>query len=301
MGSAVERALRSQGCRNISVRTHGELDLTDAAAVRRFYQSEKPEVVFLAAARVGGIHANNTFPGEFIYQNLAIQTNVIHEAWRHGVQDLVYFGSGCMYPKLCEQPMREEALLTGALEPTNEPYAVAKIAGMSMCLSYNRQYQTNYRVLIPTNLYGIEDNFHPDEAHVIPAILRRFHAARERGDESISIWGTGQARREFLCVDDMVEGCFFLLEHYKENKPINIGFGTDVSIAELAETVKEVVGFKGRLEFDTSKPDGMPRKLVDSTRMEQLGWKANTFLREGLASVYAWYLDKLKHPEGARL
>ena len=301
MGSAVERALRSQGCRNISVRTHGELDLTDAAAVRRFYQSEKPEVVFLAAARVGGIHANNTFPGEFIYQNLAIQTNVIHEAWRHGVQDLVYFGSGCMYPKLCEQPMREEALLTGALEPTNEPYAVAKIAGMSMCLSYNRQYQTNYRVLIPTNLYGIEDNFHPDEAHVIPAILRRFHAARERGDESISIWGTGQARREFLCVDDMVEGCFFLLEHYKENKPINIGFGTDVSIAELAKTVKEVVGFKGRLEFDTSKPDGMPRKLVDSTRMEQLGWKANTSLREGLASVYAWYLDKLKHPEGARL
>ena len=299
VGSAIVRQLQARGCTQIITRTHAELDLVDQAAVRAFFAAEKPEVVILAAARVGGIHANNTYPADFIYDNLMMECNVIHEAFRAGVRKLLFLGSSCIYPKLAPQPMTESCLLTGTLEPTNEPYAVAKIAGIKLCESYNRQHGTDYRSVMPTNLYGPNDNFHPDNSHVVPAMLRRFHEAVQSGAQEVGVWGTGTPMREFLHVDDMAEASLFVLDldtaTYQANTQpmlshINVGTGTDVTIRELAETIAEVTGFKGRLVFDTSKPDGTPRKLMDVSRLADMGWRARIGLREGLEQAYQWFL-----------
>jgi len=298
VGGAIVRTLLAQGvdATDIVTRTHAELDLTDQHAVREFFALEKPDQVYLAAAKVGGIHANNTYPAEFIYQNLMLQANVIHAAHVHGVQKLLFLGSSCIYPKLAPQPMAETALLTGALEPTNEPYAVAKIAGIKLCESYNRQYGRDYRSVMPTNLYGPGDNYHPENSHVIPALLRRFHEAKERGDPAVTIWGTGTPRREFLYVDDMAAASVFVMNlapdaYQAQVQPqlshINVGCGSDVTIAELADTVARVVGYQGRITFDSSKPDGTPRKLMDSTRLVAMGWSAKIGLEEGLAYAYS--------------
>ena len=298
VGAAITRQLESQGFSNVITRTHAELDLCDQAAVRDFFAAEKPEYVILAAGKVGGIHANNTYPAEFIYENVMIEANVIDAAYRNNVQRLLFLGSSCIYPKHAEQPMREEALLTGELESTNEPYALAKIAGIKMCESYNRQYGTDYRSVMPTNLYGQGDNFHPENSHVIPALMRRFHEARLRGDKEVIVWGTGNAMREFLHVDDMAAASLFVLQldnaTYKANtqamlSQINIGTGVDCTIREMAETVKHVVGFEGELIFDTSKPDGPPRKLLDVSRIKAMGWEHAISLEEGLASTYEWF------------
>ena len=298
VGAAITRQLESQGFSNVITRTHAELDLCDQAAVRDFFAAEKPEYVILAAGKVGGIHANNTYPAEFIYENVMIEANVIDAAYRNNVQRLLFLGSSCIYPKHAEQPMREEALLTGELESTNEPYALAKIAGIKMCESYNRQYGTDYRSVMPTNLYGQGDNFHPENSHVIPALMRRFHEARLRGDKEVIVWGTGNAMREFLHVDDMAAASLFVLQldnaTYKANtqamlSQINIGTGVDCTIREMAETVKHVVGFEGELIFDDSKPDGPPRKLLDVSRIKAMGWEHAISLEEGLASTYEWF------------
>jgi nucleoside-diphosphate-sugar epimerase len=266
--------------------------------VNAFFSSERPEYVILAAAKVGGIHANNTYPAEFIYQNLMIEANVAHAAWRSGVKRLLFLGSSCIYPREAPQPMGEEALLTGPLEPTNEPYALAKISGIKLCESYNRQYGTDFRSVMPTNLYGINDNFHPENSHVIPALMRRFHEAKQRGDQEVTVWGSGTVMREFLYVDDMAEASLFVLnldeKTYRENtRPmlshINIGTGVDVTIRELAETMKEVVGYSGAIRFDASKPDGAPRKLIDVSRLASMGWTYATSLKEGLEKTYDWY------------
>ena len=297
VGSAILRRLRAQGHENLLTAGREELDLTEQAHVRRFFERERPDYVILAAAKVGGIHANKTYPAEFIYQNLIIEANVIDAAWRSGVKRLLFLGSSCIYPREAEQPMREEALLTGPLEPTNEPYALAKISGIKLCESYNRQYGTDFRSVMPTNLYGPGDNFHPQNSHVIPALMRRFHEAKVRGDERVTVWGTGKPMREFLHVDDMAEASLFVLdldvETYQENtRPmlshINIGTGKDCTIRELAETMKRVVGFEGELVFDSSKPDGAPRKLLDVSRLEKMGWRYRIELAEGLASTYDW-------------
>ena len=303
VGSAIVRNLEAKGHANILKRTHAELDLTDAAATDAFFAEHKPEYVFLAAAKVGGIVANNSYPAEFIRDNLAIQTNVIHSAWKHGVTRLMFLGSSCIYPKMAPQPMREDCLLTGPLEPTNRPYALAKIAGIEMCWSYNRQYGTKYLAVMPTNLYGPGDNYHPENSHVIPALLRKFHEAKQRGDRTVTIWGTGTPRREFLYSDDMADACVFLMnladDKYvsllgsDESKTgrfepplVNVGVGEDVTIKELAELVGKVVGFEGELVFDTTKPDGTPRKLMDVGRLSGIGWKASTSLMRGLESAY---------------
>lgn len=300
VGSAIVRRLRSQGYNNLLLRTHAELDLTDERATRAFFDAERPEHVYLAAAKVGGIVANNSYPAEFIRDNLAIQTNVIHAAWLAGVQRLLFLGSSCIYPKLAPQPMREDALLTGPLEPTNRPYALAKIAGIEMCWSYNRQYGTRYLAAMPTNLYGPGDNYHPTNSHVIPALLRKFHDAKLKGEPAVTVWGTGTPRREFLYSDDMADACVFLMnlpdERYTallgsdesvtgrfEPPLINIGVGEDVTIAELATLVKHVVGYEGEITFDTSKPDGTPRKLMDVSLINAAGWRAATALETGLA------------------
>jgi len=281
-------------------RTHAELDLTDQAQVRGFMQAEKPDVVILAAAKVGGIHANNTYPADFIYENLMIECNVIHQAFAAGVRRLLQLGSSCIYPRAVPQPMREDALLTGVLEPTNEPYAVAKIAGIKLCESYNRQHGTDYRSVMPTNLYGPGDNFHPENSHVLPALIRRFHEAAQAGAEQVTIWGTGTPRREFLHVDDMAEASLFVLDLPKDaydanTEPmlshINVGTGTDVSILELAQMVAEVTGFRGRIDTDPSKPDGTARKLMDVGRLAAMGWRARIGLREGIEDAYRWYLQ----------
>ncbi|MCF7996748.1 MAG: GDP-L-fucose synthase [Chromatiaceae bacterium] len=300
VGAGIVRRLQAEGGDHaLLARTHRELDLTDAAAVEAFFAATRPTQVYLAAAKVGGIWANNTYPAEFIFQNLMIEANIIHSAWRHGVERLLFLGSSCIYPRLAEQPMREDALLSGALEPTNEPYAVAKIAGIKLCESYNRQYGTDFRSVMPTNLYGPGDNFHPENSHVIPALLRRFHAAKEAGDASVTVWGSGTPRREFLHVDDLADACVHVMnldaETYRtQTSPmcshINVGTGVDVTIRELAETVADVVGFRGELVFDASKPDGAPRKLLDVSRMRKLGWEARIGLREGLAETYDWFL-----------
>lgn len=299
VGSAIVRQLQARGCTQVITRTHAELDLTDQAAVRAFYAAEKPEVVILAAARVGGIHANNTYPADFIYDNLMMECNVIHEAFKAGVRQLLFLGSSCIYPKLAPQPMPESCLLTGTLEPTNEPYAIAKIAGIKLCESYNRQHGTDYRSVMPTNLYGPNDNFHPENSHVVPAMLRRFHEAVQANAEEVVIWGTGTPMREFLHVDDMAEASLFVLdldrEAYAANTQpmlshINVGTGSDVTIRELAETIAEVTGFRGRLVFDTSKPDGTPRKLMDVSRLAGMGWRARVTLRDGLRDAYQWFL-----------
>jgi GDP-L-fucose synthase len=304
VGSAILRRLRAAGHTQLIKRTHAELDLTDEHATRACFQAECPEYVFLAAAKVGGIVANNTYPAEFIRDNLAIQTNVIHAAWQAGVQRLLFLGSSCIYPKLAPQPMKESCLLTGPLEPTNRPYALAKIAGIEMCWSYNRQYGTRYLAAMPTNLYGPGDNYHPTHSHVIPGLLRKFHEARLRGEEAVTVWGTGTPRREFLYSDDMADACVFLMnlpdERYTallgsdesvsgrfEPPLVNIGVGEDVTIAELAALVARVVGFGGRIEYDTSKPDGTPRKLMDVGLVNAAGWKASTALEDGLKVAYA--------------
>lgn len=300
VGSAIVRQLQAQGCHRILTRTHAQLDLTQQGQVAEFFALEKPDVVILAAAKVGGIHANNTFPAEFIYENLMMEANVIHQAWRAGVQKLLFLGSSCIYPKLAAQPMTETALLTGTLEPTNEPYAVAKIAGIKLCESYNRQYGTDYRSVMPTNLYGPNDNFHPQNSHVLPALLRRFHEAAQSGADVVTIWGTGTPMREFLHVDDMAAASLFVLgldnaSYAANTEPmlshINVGTGTDVTIRELAEMIATVTGFSGRIDFDSSKPDGTPRKLMDVSRLANMGWRAGIDLRAGLATTYQWFLD----------
>jgi len=295
VGSAIVRALRRQDHSNILTRTHAELDLTDQSKVREFFAAEHIDEVYLAAAHVGGIHANNTYPAEFIYDNLMLQSNVIHEAWRAGVKKLLFLGSSCIYPRLAEQPIREEYLMTGALEPTNEPYAVAKIAGIKMCESYNRQYGTDYRSVMPTNLYGPGDNYHPENSHVIPALIRRFHDAKLNGAEKVTIWGTGSPRREFLYVDDMAAACIHVMNldssvYEKHTEPmlshINVGTGEDVTIKELAEIIKNAVGFSGYIEFDTSKPDGTPRKLMNTEKLTSLGWRPSMQLAKGIKETY---------------
>ena len=307
VGSGILRALRSQGVPEsfIVTRTHAELDLTDQRAVREFFASEKPKEVYLAAAKVGGIHANNTYPAEFIYRNLMIEANVIDAAWRNGVEKLLFLGSSCIYPKLASQPMREDALLTGPLEATNEPYAIAKIAGIKLSESYNRQYGTDYRSVMPTNLYGPGDNYHPENSHVIPALIRRFHEATVAGAASVAIWGTGTPMREFLYVDDMAAACVHVMNldkslYAEHTEPmlrhINVGCGEDLTIRELAEAIAETTGFEGAIEFDASKPDGTPRKLMDSSRLNSLGWKPNTSLKEGLKLAYQDFVRNYPHP-----
>ena len=307
VGSAIVRNLRAAGFGNIVTRAHAELDLTDERATRALFDTNKPEYVFLAAAKVGGIVANNTYPAEFIRDNLAIQTNVIHAAHLAGVNRLMFLGSSCIYPKLAAQPMREDALLTGPLEPTNRPYALAKIAGIEMCWSYNRQYGTQFLAAMPTNLYGPGDNYHPTNSHVIPALLRKFHEAKLRGDKTVIVWGTGTPRREFLFSDDMADACVFLMnlpdDRYQallgsdetatgrfEPPLVNIGIGTDVTIAELAELVRATTGFGGDISFDTSKPDGTPRKLMDVSLLNRTGWKARTALPDGLRVAYQEFM-----------
>jgi len=303
VGSAIVRQLESRGFTNLLMRTHKELDLTNQAQVQTFFKQEKPDYVILAAAKVGGIHANNTYPADFIYQNMMIEANVINSAYENKVKRLLFLGSTCIYPKAVDQPMREEAILTDVLEPTNEPYALAKIAGIKLCESYNRQHGTDFRSVMPTNLYGINDNFHPENSHVIPALMQRFHQAKINNDSEVVVWGTGNAMREFLYVDDMAEASLFVLEldekTYQTNtKPmlshINVGTGKDVTIREMAETMKGVVGFKGELSFDTSKPDGSPRKLIDVSRLSNMGWKYSIDLEDGLKKTYKWYLSQNK-------
>ncbi len=295
VGSAIVRELAKRGCKNIVTRTHAELDLSDQAQVRHFFASEMIDEVYLAAAHVGGIHANNTYPAEFIYDNLIIQANVIHEAWLNGIQKLLFLGSSCIYPRLAPQPIKEEYLMTGALEPTNEPYALAKITGIKMCESYNRQYGTDYRSVMPTNLYGPGDNYHPENSHVIPALIRRFHEARKNGANEVVIWGTGTPRREFLYVDDMASASIHVMELDQKTimantqpmqSHINIGCGEDVMISEVAALIAKVVEFDGKIVFDTSKADGAPRKWLDTGCLSRLGWKPNVSLEEGLIETY---------------
>ncbi len=307
VGSAIVRQLENQGCNNIITRTHAELDLTNQAQVASFFTENTIDVVILAAAKVGGIHANNEYPAEFIFDNLMIEANIINSAWQAGVQKLLFLGSSCIYPKMAEQPMREDALLTGALEATNEPYALAKIAGIKLCESYNRQYGVDYRSVMPTNLYGENDNFHPENSHVIPAMMRRFHEAKIAESHEVVVWGTGKPMREFLHVDDMAAACLHVVQldedTYQQNTQamlshINVGTGVDCTIRELAETMARVVGFKGDLVFDSSKPDGTPRKLMDVSRLKALGWEASISLEEGLKSTYQWFLKNVGELRG---
>jgi GDP-L-fucose synthase len=304
VGLAIVRQLKSRGFTNLLMRTHKELDLTNQVEVQNFFLQEKPDYVILAAAKVGGINANNTYPADFIYQNMMIEANVINSAYESKVKRLLFLGSTCIYPKAVEQPMREDALLTDVLEPTNEPYAIAKIAGIKLCESYNRQYGTDFRSVMPTSLYGVNDNFHPENSHVIPALMRRFHEAKVNNDAEVIVWGTGNAMREFLYVDDMAVASLFVLKldekTYKTNTQpmlshINVGTGKDVTIREMAETMKQVVGYEGNLTFDTTKPDGSPRKLIDVSRLSNMGWKYSINLEDGLKKTYKWYLtqDKL--------
>lgn len=299
VGGAIARKLRDRGVEVIT-RTHAELDLTDQAAVRTFFEAEKPDGVVLAAAKVGGIHANNTYPAQFIYENLMIEANVVHQGYAAGVHRLLFLGSSCIYPRAVAQPMREDTLLTGILEPTNEPYAIAKIAGIKLCESYNRQYGTDYRSVMPTNLYGPGDNFHPENSHVMPALIRRFHEAVESGAQEVVIWGTGTPWREFLHVDDMAEASLFVFDLDKETyaantqpmlSHINVGYGEDVTIAELAGLIAGVTGFAGKISFDSSKPDGTMRKLMDSSRLRAMGWTPHVTLEAGLRETYQWFLD----------
>ncbi len=299
VGSAIVRQLQAKGFTNIISRTHEELDLCEQIAVREFMQAEKPDYVILAAAKVGGIYANNTYPAEFIYKNLMMEANVINETYQSGCNNLLFLGSSCIYPKMADQPMTEQALLTGVLESTNEPYAIAKIAGIKLCESYNRQYGTNYRSVMPTNLYGENDNFHPENSHVIPAMMRRFHEAKLNGDKEVVVWGTGKPMREFLHVDDMAAASIYVVqlddEAYQANTQpmlshINVGTGIDCTIRELAETMQKVVGFEGELIFDATKPDGTLRKLMDVSRLKKLGWQASIDLECGLRETYNWFL-----------
>ena len=306
VGSAIVRNLKTRGFTNLITRTHAELDLTHQAAVNVFFQAEQPDYVVLAAAKVGGIHANNTYLAEFIYQNLMIEANIIQAAYQQGVKRLLFLGSTCIYPRAVAQPMKEDALLTDTLEPTNEPYAIAKIAGIKLCESYNRQYGTDYRSVMPTNLYGINDNFHPENSHVVPALMRRFHQAKAENQAEVIVWGSGAPKREFLNVDDMAAASLFVLEldeaTYQANTQpmlshINVGTGKDVTIRELAETMQRVVGYPGKVSFDSSKPDGPPRKLIDTTRLTAMGWRYQIELEQGLKQTYQWYQRQNHNPD----
>jgi GDP-L-fucose synthase len=293
VGSAIVRRLAAAGYTNLLTRTHADLDLTHQASVEQFLKHEKPDYVFLAAAKVGGIHANNTYRGEFIYQNLMMEANIVHAAWQAGVQRLLFLGSSCIYPRDCPQPIKEDYLLTGPLEPTNEPYAIAKIAGIKLCESYNRQYGTQYVSVMPTNLYGPNDNYDLNNSHVLPALIRKAHEAKLRGDASYVVWGSGKPMREFLYVDDMADACVYLMERTDiQDGLFNVGTGQDVTIRDLAETVMDVVGFEGEIVFDASKPDGTPRKLLNVDRLRALGWQSETSLRDGIAKAYADFLTK---------
>jgi GDP-L-fucose synthase len=292
VGSAIVRRLEAAGYSNVLTRTHAELDLTHQTSVAQFFKQEKPDYVFLAAAKVGGIQANNTYRAEFIYQNLMMETNIVHAAWQAGVQRLLFLGSSCIYPRDCPQPIKEDYLLSGPLEPTNEPYAIAKIAGIKLCESYNRQYGTQYVSVMPTNLYGPNDNYDLNNSHVLPALIRKAHEAKLRGDTSYRVWGSGRPMREFLYVDDMADACVFLMERDDVGDGLfNVGTGQDVTIRELAETVMDAVGIKGEIVFDASRPDGTPRKLLNVDRLRALGWHAQTLLRDGIAKTYADFLD----------
>lgn len=299
VGSAILRQLHARSVPTV-IRTHDELDLTDQLEVRDFFEREKPDAVILAAAKVGGIHANNNYPAEFIYENLMMECNIIHQAFQAGVQKLLFLGSSCIYPRAVRQPMQEDALLTGVLEPTNEPYAIAKIAGIKLCESYNRQYGTDYRSIMPANLYGPGDNFHVENSHVLPALIRRFHEAVAEGQDEVVIWGTGKPHREFLHVDDMAEASLFVMHlddaTYRANTQpmlshINVGSGEEIAIADLARMIAETTGFRGRITFDTSKPDGTPRKLMDNSRLASMGWTARISLEDGIRLTYQWFMD----------
>ena len=303
VGSAIVRVLNAQGQHNIVTRTHAELELTNQTQVRTFFEAEHIDHVYLAAAKVGGIHANNTYPAEFIYDNMMVQANVVHEAWRHGVKKLLFLGSSCIYPRMAEQPIREEYLMSGILEPTNEPYAMAKIAGIKLCESYNRQYGTDYRSVMPTNLYGPGDNYHPQNSHVIPALIRRFHEAKAGAVPEVVIWGSGRPMREFLFVDDMAAASVYVMnlapaQYHANTDPmhshLNVGTGVDVTIGELALLVGKAVGYQGQISFDTSKPDGTPRKLLDVSKLHALGWAAQVPLEQGLARTYQAFLGTNK-------
>ncbi|WP_266205695.1 GDP-L-fucose synthase [Pontibacter kalidii] len=293
VGSAIVRKLQKEGFNNIITRTSKELDLRNQLAVERFFVEEQPEYVFLAAAKVGGIQANNTYRAEFLYDNLMIEANIIHGAYRQGVQKLMFLGSSCIYPKLAPQPLKEEYLLTGPLEPTNEPYAIAKIAGIKLCEAYRDQYGCNFISVMPTNLYGYNDNYDLNNSHVLPALIRKFHEAKESSAPSVTVWGTGSPRREFLFADDLAEACLYLMEHYDGRELVNIGTGEDITIKELALLVKKVVGFEGELEFDTTKPDGTPRKLMDVSKLHSVGFKHSTSLEEGIALAYEDFKNKI--------
>lgn len=290
VGSAIARRLASNGFNTLVLKRSAELDLRNQAAVAAFFEKEQPEYVFLAAAKVGGILANNDYPADFIYDNLMIQSNIIHHSYRNGVKKLLFLGSSCIYPKFAPQPMKEEHLLDGKLEPTNEPYAIAKIAGIKTCQSYNRQYGTQFISVMPTNLYGPNDNFDLQSSHVLPALIRKFHEAKLAGKPSVEIWGTGSPKREFLHADDLADACVYLMQHYADNEIVNIGVGEDIAIKDLALLIKDIVGFRGELTFDTSKPDGTPRKLLDVSKLNGLGWKAGISLRDGITQTYQWYL-----------
>ena len=295
VGSAIVRKLQKEGYTNLISRTSAELDLRNQQAVTNFFASEKPEYVFLAAAKVGGIVANNIYRADFLYENLAIQNNVIHNAYITGVKKLMFLGSSCIYPKLAPQPLKEEYLLTGLLEPTNEPYAIAKIAGIKLCDAYRDQYGCNFISVMPTNLYGYNDNYHPQNSHVLPALIRKFHEAKMKGDPEVSIWGTGTPKREFLFADDLADACYFLMQNYNEPNLINIGTGEDISIKDLALLIKEHIGYSGTLNFDTTKPDGTPRKLMDVSKLHALGWKHKVELEEGIGLAYADFLKDYSH------
>lgn len=292
VGSAILRKLKFLGCRNIITRTHQEMDLMDRVKVNSFFAEEKPEYVFLAAARVGGIHANNTYPAEFIYENLMIQTNIIDLSYRYGIKKLLFLGSSCVYPKICPQPMKEEYLLTGPIETTNEPYGIAKLAGIKMCQAYNKQYGTNFISVIPANAYGIHDHFN-ENGHVVAALINKFHEAKIKDKESVTVWGTGKPKREFFYVDDLADACIFLMREYKDNEVINVGTGCDTSIADLASILQRIVGFDGKITFDLTKPDGAPQRLLDVSKLTSLGWKYKTGLEEGFKMTYEWFVQSV--------
>ncbi len=295
VGSAIVRKLKEKGYNNIVVRDHKDLDLRDQYKTREFFELERPDYVFLAAAKVGGIYANATYPADFIYDNLAIEVNVIKAAYDFGVKKLLFLGSSCIYPKFAPQPIKEEYLLSGYLEPTNEAYAIAKIAGLKMCQYFNQQYGTNYISVMPTNLYGPNDNFDLENSHVLPALIRKFHEAKVNNKPYVEVWGTGSPRREFLYVDDLADACVFLMEEYNGNDVINIGTGEDITIRELAELIKRIVGYNGEIKFDTSKPDGTPRKLLDVSKLRKLGWRHKVSLEEGIYRTYKWFVEEYLH------
>jgi GDP-L-fucose synthase len=292
VGSAIVRILRTSGFTNIITRASSELDLRDQSAVNAFFHNENPEYVFLAAAKVGGILANNTYRADFIYDNLMIEANAVHAAHQNQAKKLLFLGSSCIYPKMAEQPIKEEFLLTGTLEPTNEPYAIAKIAGLKLCESYREQFGCNFISAMPTNLYGIGDNYHPENSHVLPALIRKFHVAKERGDSTVELWGSGTPKREFLYVDDLASACLFLMHNYNELKPVNVGFGEDISIADLAEIIKKMVGFSGEIRWNTDMQDGTPRKLLDVSKLTNMGWKPTVGLEQGIKLAYADFLNR---------